>query len=55
MLAVNLRFGNMVQKQHFLDIWRPLADYVRAAEPGTLAFEVLEADNDPCNIMVYER
>lgn len=32
-----------------------LAEYVKAAEPVALAFEVLQADNDPCNIMVCER
>jgi hypothetical protein len=54
-LAVNLRFQNELQKLHFLSIWQPLAEYVKAAEPVALAFEVLQADNDPCNIMVYER
>jgi hypothetical protein len=54
-LAVNLRFQNELQKLHFLAIWQPLAEYVKAAEPVALAFEVLQADNDPCNIMVYER
>jgi quinol monooxygenase YgiN len=54
-LAVNLRFQNELQKLHFLSIWQPLAEYVKAAEPVALSFEVLQADNDPCNIMVYER
>jgi hypothetical protein len=54
-LAVNLRFQNELQKLHFLSIWQPLVEYVKAAEPVALAFEVLQADNDPCNIMVYER
>eukprot|EP00882_Tetradesmus_deserticola_P003055 GHRQ01003243.1.p1 GENE.GHRQ01003243.1~~GHRQ01003243.1.p1 ORF type:complete len:152 (+),score=52.15 GHRQ01003243.1:205-660(+) len=54
-LAVNLRFQNELQKLHFLAIWQPLAEYVRAAEPVAVAFEALQADNDPCNVMVYER
>lgn len=54
-LVVNLRFQNELQKLHFLAIWQPLAEYVKAAEPVALAFEVLQADNDPCNIVVYER
>ncbi|KAF6259782.1 hypothetical protein COO60DRAFT_1638104 [Scenedesmus sp. NREL 46B-D3] len=51
-LVVNLRFQNELQKLHFLAIWQPLAEYVKAAEPVALAFEVLQADNDPCNMYV---
>lgn len=54
-LSVHLRFANEAQKQHFIAVWRPLAEYVKASEPATLAFELLEADTDPCHLMVYER
>eukprot|EP00878_Enallax_costatus_P004774 GHUV01005025.1.p1 GENE.GHUV01005025.1~~GHUV01005025.1.p1 ORF type:complete len:157 (+),score=32.52 GHUV01005025.1:275-745(+) len=54
-LSVHLRFANEYQKQHFISVWRPLAEYVKAREPATLAFELLEADTDPCHLMVYER
>ncbi|KAF8061138.1 hypothetical protein HT031_004599 [Scenedesmus sp. PABB004] len=54
-LAVNLRFANAAQRSHFLSIWAPLAAHVRGGEPGTLAFELLEADSDPLHVLVYER
>eukprot|EP00879_Flechtneria_rotunda_P030652 GHRR01033315.1.p1 GENE.GHRR01033315.1~~GHRR01033315.1.p1 ORF type:complete len:106 (+),score=43.40 GHRR01033315.1:353-670(+) len=54
-LAVNLHFPSEDAKQQFIDIWQPLAEYVKISEPTTLAFVLLEADTNPCHLMVYER
>ena len=35
--------------------WAPLAEYVKAQEPGTLAYEIAIADSDPLKIQVFER
>jgi quinol monooxygenase YgiN len=54
-LMVTLSFQDELYKQDFLSFWQPLADHVRAHEPGTLAFEVLQSDSSPTEVLVYER
>lgn len=54
-LSVHLRFAQEHHKRQFISVWQPLAEYVKSREPATLAFELLEADTDPCHLMVYER
>ena len=41
--------------QFIYDIWKPLAAYVKANEPGTVAYEVMVADTDPLKVHVFER
>lgn len=41
--------------QFIRDFWAPLAAYVKAQEPGTLAYEIMVADTDPLKIQVFER
>lgn len=54
-LAVNLRFTAPEDKQAFLEVWAPLAEFVRVHEPATLSFELLQSDKDDCHVLVYER
>jgi hypothetical protein len=54
-LMVTLSFQEESHKQAFLSFWQPLAEHVRAHEPGTLAFEVLQSDSSPTEVLVYER
>ena len=39
----------------FIEAWRPLAAWVRANEPGTLAYEAMVANTDPLKVLVFER
>ncbi len=39
----------------FIAVWKPLAEWVRANEAGTLGYEAMIADTDPLKVMVFER
>lgn len=39
----------------FIETWRPLAQWVKANEPGTLGYEAMIADTDPLKVLVFER
>lgn len=54
-LAVQLKFQEESHRDAFIEVWRPLADYVQRDEPETLSFELAIADSDPCLVIVYER
>ena len=45
----------LVVLQFILDIFKPLAQWVKLNEPGTLGYECMVADNDPMKVMVFER
>lgn len=55
MLAVNLEFESEADRDAWVEIWRPLAAHVAAAEPATLAFIMAVADTDPRRALVFER
>lgn len=55
MLAVNLKFKSVDDRDRLLQAWRPLADHTRQQEPGALSYKWLVADNDPTEVLVYER
>lgn len=54
-LMVTVTFENVAHKEAFTAFWQPLAHYVRGNEPGTLAFELLQSDSKPTELLVYER
>ncbi|VEU44626.1 unnamed protein product [Pseudo-nitzschia multistriata] len=54
-LLVTARFDNLGHKQEFLEIIRPVAEYIRTGEPQTLAYEVLQSDKDNLEVVVLER
>jgi hypothetical protein len=39
----------------FIETWRPLAQWVKANEAGTLGYEAMVADTDPLKVLVFER
>lgn len=39
----------------FIAAWKPLAEWVKANEAGTLGYEAMIADTDPLKVMVFER
>lgn len=49
-LALTLTFGSEAQRGAFVELWRPLAEWVRANEPRTLSYECALADRDPCQV-----
>lgn len=54
-LGVVITFPNLNEKQKFIDIFTPLAQYVKEKELGTLSYELLESDKDPKRILISER
>mmetsp|Transcript_5439 Transcript_5439/g.7875 ORF Transcript_5439/g.7875 Transcript_5439/m.7875 type:complete len:157 (-) Transcript_5439:135-605(-) len=54
-LLVTLLFKKEQYKEEFLNDFVPLAKYVRQHEPTTIAYEVLQSDDDPLRIMILER
>jgi quinol monooxygenase YgiN len=55
MLLVSLHFDSIAERDAWIEIWRPLAAYVQAHEPHTLAFELAVADTDAGKVVVAER
>ncbi|KAL4435247.1 hypothetical protein ABPG77_001929 [Micractinium sp. CCAP 211/92] len=54
-LCVYLKFQNVEDRDEFIAVWKPLAEWVRANEAGTLGYEAMIADTDPLKVMVFER
>ncbi len=54
-LGVVIIFPDLNQKQQFINIFTPLANYVKEKELGTLSYELLESDKDPKRILISER
>mmetsp|Transcript_39740 Transcript_39740/g.95898 ORF Transcript_39740/g.95898 Transcript_39740/m.95898 type:complete len:238 (-) Transcript_39740:169-882(-) len=54
-LFVTLEFTSDVYLQQFLTDLKPVADYVRENERGTISYEVLRSDKDPLRVMLMER
>ncbi|KAI3426081.1 hypothetical protein D9Q98_008049 [Chlorella vulgaris] len=54
-LCVYLKFQAVEHRDEFIESWRPLAEWVKANELGTLAYEIMVADTDPMKVVVFER
>lgn len=54
-LLVTLIFQEDQYKQEFLGEFSKLAKYVRQNEPSTIAYELLESDQDPLRVLILER
>ena len=54
-LLVTLKFASDEYKDQFLQDFAPLAAHVRDHEPETIAYEVLQSDSDPLQILILER
>mmetsp|Transcript_39739 Transcript_39739/g.95896 ORF Transcript_39739/g.95896 Transcript_39739/m.95896 type:complete len:241 (-) Transcript_39739:290-1012(-) len=54
-LFVTLEFTSDEYLQQFLTDLKPVADFVRENEPGTISYEVLRSDKDPLRVMLMER
>jgi quinol monooxygenase YgiN len=54
-LLVTLQFQDADALRTFQAAFAPLAQYVRANEPDTLAYEALLSDKDPLQVLVLER
>ena len=54
-LLVTLTFDTDQSKQEFMALFAPLAEYVATHEPNTLAYQVLESDQNPLQILLLER
>jgi quinol monooxygenase YgiN len=54
-LLVTLTFEAAEYKEQFLSDFKPLAEYVKASEPDTVAYEALLSDKDPLEVMILER
>ena len=54
-LLVTLEFTAEEHKETFLKDISPLAKYVEANEPDTIAYKVLLNDKDPLRVLIMER
>jgi quinol monooxygenase YgiN len=54
-LCVRLRFSSDSDKEEFSRHFKQLARAVMENEPSTLSFQLMEADNDPLNLLLFER
>jgi quinol monooxygenase YgiN len=54
-LLVTLEFTAEEHKETFLKDISPLAKYVEANEPDTIAYKVLFSDKDPLRVLIMER
>uniref|UniRef100_A0A7S0IPF1 ABM domain-containing protein n=1 Tax=Calcidiscus leptoporus TaxID=127549 RepID=A0A7S0IPF1_9EUKA len=54
-LSIKIVFGSAAEREAFAALWRPLADYCRANEPRTLAYELLLSDKDEATACIFER
>lgn len=54
-LIIEITFNASADLERFLELWKPLADYVARNEPDTLAYEAARADTKPNTLVIYER
>ena len=54
-LIVELKFQDTTAKEDFVELIRPLMDYIRLHEPTTLGYEVLLSDQDGLRALLIER
>lgn len=54
-VIVVLKFASLEDRDECLAAWRPLAEYVRAQEEGTLAYEAVCQDKDAREVVIFER
>ena len=54
-MTVNLTFINEADRDKYIEVWRPLADYVAKNESRALAFEFCIGRKDPCKVLIFER
>lgn len=54
-LLVTMRFKSKIYVEQFLSDVRPVCQYVKNQEPTTLAYEVLQSDEDPLLLTFLER
>ncbi len=54
-LLVTLQFSAAEHMDQFFKDIQPLADYCKAHEPDTIAYEVLHSDKDSLQVLILER
>ena len=54
-LFVTAKFDSIERKEYFLEMIKPVAEFVHLHEPETLSYEVLLSDKDPLRVLIMER
>ena len=54
-LGVAVTFATPADKIAFVEIFKPLSDYVRDFEIGTLGYKLMESDKDSLRVFILER
>lgn len=54
-MAVQLKFNDVAQRDAYIAIWRLLAEEVRTSEPSTFSYGLSVADDDPTKVLLFER
>jgi quinol monooxygenase YgiN len=54
-LMVNIEFQDVAQKEEFMTLFQPMAQYVADYEPTTLSYECAESDKNEKQVVIIER
>ena len=54
-LGVAVNFATSQDKRDFMEIFKPLATYVKSYEQGTCGYKLAESDKEPLRIFILER
>ena len=54
-LMVNIEFQDVAQKEDFMALFHPMAQYVADYEPTTLSYECAESDKNEKQVVIIER
>ena len=54
-LSVKIVFGSATERESFVEMFRPLAEWVAQNEPNTLAYELLLSDKEETTACIFER
>lgn len=55
LLLIQHEYKSIRDRDAFIELFKPLAKYVKQHEPETLAYELSVSDKDPHKLLVFER
>ncbi|KDD72483.1 hypothetical protein H632_c3289p1 [Helicosporidium sp. ATCC 50920] len=54
-LSVRVKLASQAELDAFVEVFRPLAEYVQRHEPDTVFYEMALADQKPFEVLIHER
>ncbi len=55
LLLIQQEYKSIRDRDVFIEMFKPLAKYVKQHEPETLAYELSVSDKDPHKLLIFER